>query len=185
MNRIRSHSRLPTYVTAVIAVVVVVGASSPANAATRPWSDCSKAQGQIASRSARVPRAMDADPTLRRVFLDTKPSTIYRRPSTSLCGDFDGDGRTDRALLYQCCTVSSPAPWVVLRGLRGGWRIAYKRLSDTTFQLQSDGTRLITTEPRYSQSDALCCPTRLRIGTLRWNGARFVRTFRREYTQDQ
>ncbi|XAY05945.1 hypothetical protein DSM112329_02806 [Paraconexibacter sp. AEG42_29] len=127
---------------------------------------------------------MNTDRVLRRVFFETKPSNVYRRPSTSLCGDFDGDGRTDRALHFQCCTVSSPAPWVVLRGRAGGWKIVYKRLSDTTFRLEGDGTHLVTTEPKYSRTDALCCPTRLRIGTLRWNGGRFIRTFTLEFTDE-
>jgi hypothetical protein len=83
---------------------------------------------------------------------------------------------------YQCCTVSSPAPWVVLRRRGSSWRIVYKRLNDTTFKLEASGTSLVTTEPKYAASDALCCPSRLRIGTLRWTGSAFTRAFRIVHT---
>ena len=78
---------------------------------------------------------------------------------------------------YQCCTVSSPAPWVVVRRQGSRWRIAYRRLHDTTFKLQGSGTSLKTTEPKYARSDANCCPSRLRIGWLRWTGSAFKRSF--------
>lgn len=157
---------------------VAAGTSVASAVPARSWSKCSKTAGNAAAAKAGVRRAMDNDRVLKRVFDGTRPSSIYRRPSTSLCADFNGDGRLDRALHYQCCTVSSPAPWVVLRGGRSGWRIAYKRLSDTTFRLEADGRRLSTTEPKYDFSqDALCCPSQLRIGTLRWTGSSFKRTF--------
>jgi hypothetical protein len=130
-----------------------------------------------------VPQALNADPSLRRVFFDSLPSRFYKRPYTSLCGDFNGDGRTDRALHYVCCTGSSPAPWVVLRGSNRGWKIVYKRLSDTTYRLQGDDTNLITTEPRYLGNEPNCCPAALRIGTLRWTGTRFRRTYQIEATE--
>lgn len=142
------------------------------------WAKCSKSAGGAAARQAGFSRALDAEPVLRRVFGSTRPSSVYKTPTTSLCGDFDRDGDTDRAVLYQCCTVSSPAPWLVLRGRGPSWRIAYKRLHDTTFKLEADGARLVTTEPQYSSSDALCCPSKLRIGLLRWTGRAFKRTFR-------
>jgi hypothetical protein len=149
----------------------------------RDWTRCSKTHGNAAAREAGLMRALDHDRFLaRRVFVGVKPSTIYRRPGVSLCGDFDGDGHTDRALLYQCCTVSSPAPWLVLRRRSSHWRIAYKRLHDTTFSLKPSGRRLVTVEPKYSDSDSFCCPSRLKVGTLRWTGRSFRRVFRIEET---
>ena len=70
--------------------------------------------GDAAARQAGLVHALNSDRRLKRVFSGERPSDTYRRPSTSLCGDFDGDGVTDRAVHYQCCTVSSPAPWLVL-----------------------------------------------------------------------
>ena len=122
--------------------------------------------------------ALHRDPGLRGAFGADKPSTIYKRPTTSSCADFDGDGDVDSAQHYQCCTVSSPAPWLVLRRQGTRWKIAYSRLHGTTFKLEPDGTRLVTTEPKYAASDALCCASRLRIGTLRWTGSSFKRTLR-------
>ncbi len=148
-----------------------------AGAAT-PWRTCSRASGNEAAHRAGLVRALNADRTLRRVFVGTRPSSAYGRPTTSLCGDFDGDGHTDRAVLYQCCTVSSPAPWLVLRRTGTTWAVAFSRLHDTTFKLQAAGTDLVTTEPKYASTDANCCPSQLRIGTLRWTGAAFQRTFR-------
>jgi hypothetical protein len=150
--------------------------------ATTPWTKCSRTRGNAAARQAGLVRALNVDRSLRRVFSGERPSTAYRRPTTSLCGDFDGDRVTDRAVLYQCCTVSSPAPWVVLRRRGSRWRIVFRRLHDTTFRLVGDGTRLVTTEPKYASTDALCCPSQLRIGTLRWTGTAFTRTFRIENT---
>jgi hypothetical protein len=53
-----------------------------------------------------------------------------------------------------------------------------RRLHDTTFTLEARGTDLVTTEPKYAPADEYCCPSQLRIGTLRWTGAGFRRTFR-------
>jgi hypothetical protein len=156
-------------------VAALFSTPPPAEAAT--WTSCSKAVGNAAARSAGLARALDRDRSLRRVFSDVRPSTVYRRPRTSLCGDFDHDGDTDRAVHYQCCTVSSPAPWVVLRRRGSRWRIAYRRLHDTTFKVQGVSTSLMTTEPKYARSDPNCCPSRLRIGRLRWTGTAFRRSF--------
>lgn len=158
------------------------GAPAPESAPTtrvragRTWTRCSRVSGTVAAREAGVPRALNRDTALRQTF-GSLASRTYRRPSTSLCGDFDGDGRTDRALLFQCCTVSSPAPWVVLRKRGSGWRIVYKRLHDTTWKLEGVAGDLVTTEPRYSRNDALCCASQLKIGKLRWTGRSFRRTF--------
>jgi hypothetical protein len=83
-------------------------------------------------------------------------------------------------VLYQCCTVSSPAPWLVLRRTGTTWAIAFSRLHDTTFKLRAAGTDRVTTEPKYASSDPNCCPSQLRIGTLHWTGTAFARTFRIE-----
>jgi hypothetical protein len=179
--------RLAAILALALAVSGWTGLPASAAQATRPWVACSKAGGDRAARSAGLDHALNTDPVLRRAFNPKRfnpayrrPSRVYRTPSTSLCGDYDGDGRTDRAVLYQCCTVSAPAAWLLLRRTGSAWRIVYKRLHDTTFTLAGDGTQLVSTEPRYSPSDALCCPTRLRIGTLRWTGRSFERTLRIE-----
>src|SRR5205823_2426819 len=105
---------------ALLGLISISATSTPADGANpTAWTRCSNAAGAAAARDAGLPSALDADPVLRRVFAPTKPTATYKRPTTSLCGDFDGDGQTDRAVLYQCCTVSSPAPWAVLRR-RGG-----------------------------------------------------------------
>ena len=172
--RERRRSALPALM--ALGIGACLAATVPAaNAAT--WKRCSKAQGDAAAESAGFARALNRDRSLRRVFLDVRPSTVYRRPSTSLCGDFDRDGDSDRAVHYQCCTVSSPAPWVVLRRRGSHWRIAYRRLHDATFKLQGSNMSLMTTEPRYASSDPNCCPSRLRIGWLRWTGPAFKRSF--------
>jgi hypothetical protein len=161
----------------------VLCAAFTANAgAATPWTKCSLTRGNAAAHEAGLVRALNADRSLKRVFSGERPSDAFGRPTTSLCGDFDGDGVTDRAVHYQCCTVSSPAPWVVLRRRGSRWRIVYRRLHDTTFRLAGDGTKLVTTEPKYASTDGLCCPSQLRIGTLRWTGMAFTRTFRIEDT---
>ena len=170
----RCRSALPVLMALGIGAFLAAGVPA-ADAAT--WKRCSKDRGDAAARSAGLARALNRDRSLRRVFHDVRPSTVYRRPSTSLCGDFDRDGDADRAVHYQCCTVSSPAPWVVLRRRGSRWRIAYRRLHDTTFKLQGSGRSLKTTEPRYARTDPNCCPSRLRIGWLRWSGTAFKRSF--------
>ena len=162
--------------TAVLPAVALLAA--PGAQAATDWRSCSKTQGDAAARAAGLSAALNRDLALRGVFGREKPSTVYKRPTTSLCGDFDDDGDTDRALHYQCCTVSSPAPWLVLSRQGTDWQITYSRLHDTTFKLEAVGTRLRTTEPKYAASDANCCPSRLRIGTLRWTGTAFKRTLR-------
>ena len=69
------------------------------------------------------------------------------------------------------------------RGAR--WRIAYRRPHDTTFKLQGTRMSLKTTEPKYAAADALCCPSRLRIGWLRWTGTAFKRSFQIQAAQQR
>lgn len=145
------------------------------------WRRCSRTQGDRAAHSAGLFRALARDGRLGPTFGERISLTrLYGRPATSLCGDVDRDGRTERAVHYQCCTVSSPAPWAVLRRRGARWRIIYDRLHDTTWKLEPRGADLVTTEPKYGSRDAHCCPSHLRIGTLRWTGHRFKRTFRIE-----
>jgi hypothetical protein len=171
-------------VVALLLLLTAISSSGPAHAdvVTGGWARCSIAQGDVAARGAGLRDALDRDDALRRTFVATRPSRVYQRPSVSLCGDLNADGRTDaRALHYQCCTGSSPAPWLVLRRRGTRWRIAYKRLHDTTWSLKASRADLVTIEPKYDFAhDALCCPTQLRIGTLRWTGRAFKRTFRLE-----
>ena len=162
--------------TATLSTAACLAFAVDAGAAT-PWRTCSRASGNEAAHRAGLVRALNADRTLRRIFVGTRPSSAYGRPTTSLCGDFDGDGHTDRAVLYQC-SVSSPAPCRVLRRTGTTWAMVFSRLHDTTFKLQAAGTDLVTTQPKYASTDANCCPSQLRIGTLRWTGAAFTRTFR-------
>jgi hypothetical protein len=171
---------VPTWQLGALVLAGVLCATLAADAAdaASPWTKCSRIRGDAAARDAGLVAALNTDPNLKRAFAPQRPSDTYRRPSTSLCGDYDGDGITDRAVHYQCCTVSSPAPWVVLKRRGSRWRIVFRRLHDTTFRLQGEGTRLVTTEPKYAPTDALCCPSQLRIGTLRWTGTAFTRTFR-------
>src|SRR5436309_3241091 len=78
----------------LIALLACVAAAVPASAASAatPWTRCSKAAGNTAAGQAGLPRALDADPVLRRIFGTTRPpSAVYKTPRTSLCGDFDGD----------------------------------------------------------------------------------------------
>jgi hypothetical protein len=169
----------PLRIPLALLILIAAGfAATDATAAPTPWRTCSRASGNEAAHRAGLVHALNTDRSLRRVFTGTRPSTAYRRPATSLCGDFDGDGHTDRAVLYQCCTVSSPAPWLVLRRAGSTWRIAFSRLHDTTFKLEAAGTDLVTTEPQYAATDPNCCPSQLRIGTLHWTGTAFQRTLR-------
>jgi hypothetical protein len=167
---------------AIVTALLVLAAAATATTASAAtaWEPCSRTADEAAARSAGLARALDRDPALKRTFSgQTAPSDTYQRASTSLCGDFDGDGRTDRALLYQCCSVSSPAPWVVLSKRDGSrWQIVFSRLHDTTFKLEGDGGKLRTEEPRYAKADPNCCPSALRIGKLRWTGEAFKRSFR-------
>jgi hypothetical protein len=164
----------------LVAATLAAGAlvAAPGAHGATAWKSCSKAQGDVVARQAGLSAALNRDLGLRGAFGKEKPSTVYKKPTTSLCGDFDGDGDVDRALHYQCCTVAAPAPWLVLRRQGTSWQIAYSRLHDTTFKLAGKGTRLETTEPKYADSDANCCPSNLRIGILRWTGTLFKRTLR-------
>lgn len=179
MARTSPFAVLTWRLTALVLAGVLCGAwGADAADAARPWSKCSRTRGDAAARQAGLVAALNGDRRLRRLHGSRRPSGAYRRPSTSLCGDYDGDGVTDRAVHYRCCTVSSPAPWVVLNRRGPRWRIVFRRLHDTTIRLQGADTRLVTTEPRYAPTDPNCCPSQLRIGALRWTGTAFKRTFR-------
>lgn len=152
--------------------------SGAAEAANRNWHGCSRGATQAAAELAGVPAALDADPRLRNIFGDEPPSRTYNGVRRAYCADFDGDGDIDRAALYACCTVSSPSPVVILRNNRTSFAIVYKRLHAPVLRVRRAGRALVVREPKYSSTDANCCPSRYRDRILRWTGTRFNSTIR-------
>src|SRR6188472_3199034 len=160
-------------VLAMVTVVVALAARPAQGARPRSWHKCSKRLTKAVADEAGVPDVLNRDATLRRAFKPQKPSTIYRYVNDALCGDFDGDGDRDRAILFDRYTGGSYGPWFVLRRSGSKWRITYKRLHDITFSM-TGGQDLKTVVPVYSRNDANCCPSRIRIGTLHWTGRSFT-----------
>ncbi len=157
----------------VLTATALVAAPS-ASAATARWWGCANGPSTTAAQAAGLPAALDADPGLREVFGDEAPTSILRL-YRSLCADFDRDGDVDRAVLYACCTVSSPGPYAILRNDGGGaWATAYARLGDVVFRIAPRGSRLVVRSPKYAPSDANCCPSRLSVRELRFAGGRWV-----------
>src|SRR5882757_2356940 len=153
---------LASALVATLAGVALGAPPAPAAGPPTAWVPCSKVAGAVAAREAGLRGALRRDPTLVEDFGGATLRGVYKTPAVSLCSDFDGDGDTDRALLYECCTAASPAPVVVLRRVAGRWRIVFARLHDPVSDLAAAGTKLVTTLPKYRASDALCCPARLR-----------------------
>jgi hypothetical protein len=163
----------------LLAVLVLPLSAAPADAASRSWSDCGKAATTEAAAQAGLPARMDADPKLRAVFGEQPPSQTYTRATRAFCADFDGDGDVDRLGLYECCTVSSPAPFAILRNDGGRFAIAYARLSDVVFRMSPGrGRAIVVKTPRYAATDPNCCPSRLTERRITWTGSRFKSTTR-------
>lgn len=163
---------------ALLTLTAIIALPAAAHGASRSWHDCGRAATQTAATQAGLPARLDADGGLARVFDDEKPSTVYTKVTRALCADYDGDGDLDRAALYECCTVSSPGPFAVLRNDGATFAIAYARLSDAVFRLRGAGSRLVETTPKYARSDANCCPSRLTERRIRWTGSRFASSIR-------
>jgi hypothetical protein len=159
-----------------LGLVLVVATAAPA--ASRNWAACGKALTTSAGGQAGVPARLDGDPKLQSVFGDTAPSSELK-VSRSLCADYDADGDIDRAALYDCCTVSSPSPVVILRNEGGGdYAIAYARLNDAVFFLRTAGRDLVARSPKYARNDPNCCPSRFSDRRIHWTGSRFATTVR-------
>jgi hypothetical protein len=160
---------------ALLAASIACAAAAPgASAATARWWGCGTGPAATAAQAAGVPAALDADPGLRRVFGDDPPSSILE-PYRAFCADFDRDGDVDRALLYACCTVSSPGPYAILRNDGAGrFSVSYARLGDIVFSLRPRGGRLVVRSPKYGPADPNCCPSRLSVRVLRWTGTRWA-----------
>lgn len=163
---------------AAVALGATLIVAATASAASRNWTPCGTAAAKVAAGQALLPERMDADPRLRRIFGDQAPSSVLKI-SRSLCADYDGDGDRDRAVLYTCCTVSSPSPIAILRNDGGGGHtIVFARLHDAVLTLRTAGRDLVEREPRYAPTDANCCPSQVRERRIHWNGRRFATTVR-------
>jgi len=145
------------------------------SAVTAQWWTCGKDASREAAQAAGLPAAIDADPHLRTVFGDAKPTSILRL-YRSYCADFDRDGDVDRAVSYACCTVSSPGPYAILRHDPTGWTTVYARLNDVVFGFAPRGGRLIVRSPKYGSNDANCCPGHIATRTLRYSHGRWAGT---------
>ncbi len=160
----------------LVCLAVLAGAAIAAptsSAVTAKWWACGKDGSRKAAQAAGLPGAIDADPHLRDVFSGEKPTSIlqlYR----SYCADFDRDGDVDRAVEYACCTVSSPGPYAILRHDPSGWTTVYARLSDVVFRFRPRAGRLLVDSPKYSSSDANCCPSRISTRELRYSHGTWV-----------
>ena len=163
--------RLTTIAAALGAALL---AATPASAASRTWRPCSRTATKAAAERAGLPARMDADDRLRVIFGDDPPSSELKTIGRSLCADYDGDGDVDRLALYRCCTVSSPAPFAILRRDGAAYAIAYARLHDAVLALRASGRDLVEREPKYAREDANCCPSQVRERRIHWGGRRFT-----------
>ncbi len=157
---------------------MALAAAAPAPAASRQWHACSKAATKAAAEQAGLPARMDADERLRSIFGEQLPSASLTSIGRSLCADYDGDGDVDRLAMYRCCTVSSPAPFAILRNDGATYAITYARLNDAIFAIRTAGRDVVEREPSYSRTDANCCPSRIRERRIHWTGKRFKTTVR-------
>ena len=159
---------------AFLAVLVGCAVAAPSSSAvTAKWWACGKDASAKAAQAAGLPAAIDADPQLRDVFGDEKPTSILRL-YRSYCADFDRDGDVDRAVSYACCTVSSPGPYAILRHDPTGWATVYARLSDVVFRFAPHRGRLLAQSPKYGPSDANCCPGHIATRELRYSHGKWV-----------
>ena len=165
--------RTSLIVAALTALLLAAGAQT-ASAASRTWRPCSKAATKAAAERAGLPARMDADARLRSIFGEDAPSSQLTSIGRSLCADFDGDGDLDRLALYRCCTVSSPAPFAILRKSGASYAIAYSRLNDAVITFSTAGRDLVEREPKYARTDANCCPSRVRERRIHWTGTGFA-----------
>jgi hypothetical protein len=166
---------LTTFAAALAALML---AATPASAASRTWKPCSRTATKAAAERAGLPARMDADDRLRVIFGQDRPSSVLTSIGRSLCADYDGDGDVDRLALYRCCTVSSPAPFAILRRDGAAYAIAYARLHDTVFAIRASGRDLVEREPKYAREDANCCPSHVRERRIHWSDRRFETSVR-------
>jgi len=160
----------------VLAALVLCAA--PAGAASRTWKPCSRTATKAAAEQAGLPARTDADERLQVIFGEYLPSSQLSTIVRSLCADHDGDRDLDRVALYRCCSVSSPAPFAILRKDTAAYVIGYARLNDAVLGLRAAGRDLVEREPKYTHSDANCCPSLVRERRIRWTGKRFATSVR-------
>ncbi len=107
-------------------------------------------------------------------YAELDEQSINRRT----CRDLDGDGDVDFAIEVACCTVSSPSLVVIYERFgHGGFGIAYRRFAPVR-GFERQGRALIITEPRYTGSDAHCCPSRIAVRKIFHRPGRFTSTTR-------
>ncbi len=158
------------YVSLLVVGTLVAGAA-PASAAD--WCPNDAQAFQIASGGS-LPGLADRDSIGWQSYAVSGERSIVRRT----CRDFDGDGDLDFAIQIACCTVSSPSLVVIYERFdNGGWGIAYRRFA-TVFDFERQGRSLVITEPRYSGSDANCCPSRVAVRKIFHRPGRFTSTTR-------
>ena len=169
--------RTPMLLAALLGLLLAAGAQT-ASAASRTWKPCSRTATKAAAERAGLPARIDADDRLRVIFAPGAPSSRLTSIGRSLCADYDGDGDVDRLALYRCCTVSSPAPFAILRKDGAAYAIAYARLRDAVFGIRAAGRDVVEREPKYARNDANCCPSLVRERRIHWTGSRFATSVR-------
>lgn len=152
-----------------IVLIGLLAAPATADGATRWKGGC--AGGNQAAEEAGFKAMMDANLRIRAVFADpdATPPSDGMRLVQSWCGDINGDGRRDRAVLFRLKGGSggSPAAAAVLIGRSTGPRVGWQK---TGFVLSKfRGVRKLRIDRNiYSSGDATCCPSRTRAYSLTW-----------------
>jgi hypothetical protein len=155
----------------LLVVGTLVAGAAPASAAG--WCPNDAQAFQIASGGS-LPGLADREAGGWQPYADSGERSINRRT----CRDFDGDGDLDFAVEVACCTVSSLSLVVIYERFdNGGWGIAYRRFTPVR-GFERQGRSLVITEPRYSSSDANCCPSRIAVRKIFHRPGRFTSTTR-------
>lgn len=87
-----------------------------------------------------------------------------------VCRDLTGDGRTDMAVVFDCCTITAPTPLFIFIPRAGTWRLSFGAMSPLIYGLRVRRRELIEHRPVYVPSDSLCCPSSYHDWTVRYTG---------------
>ena len=90
------------------------------------------------------------------------------------CSDITGDGLDEMVMKVRWGTSSSPTPWAVLSQQGERWRAEFVREGVVTSGLKilADGVR--ERSVAYGLTDAFCCPSGERSGTVRFEDGEWV-----------
>lgn len=150
------------------------GAGSANNAGTAQL-PCSEASAKAAILASDWPYLIETSP----LGGGYAPRPLFHqysgyRIAILKCVELEEQGSTEMIVALSAGAAGRVFNWAIFRAEQGDWKLAFHREAIPLGELKVNGQTIVTEQPIYGPTDALCCPRGHRKAEVIWDGSSYV-----------